>query len=168
MKKVISMLLAVIMLIAFGAFALGSGESEDADANQGSGTVDTADKGDNSAIGDYSVVIDSCRLAKDYEDKDVVIVKYKFTNNNDDDNASFTFAVQDTVYQNGVGLNKAYVLKDSANYDAGNQTKEIKKGASLDVEVAYELNDAETDIEVEIKEFISLNDKKITKTFSIK
>ena len=62
----------------------------------------------------------------------------------------------------------AYILKDSANYDSENQTKAIKKGASLEVEVAYELNDTETDIEVEVKEFISLNDKVISKTFSIK
>ncbi len=161
MKKLISILLAVILLVTFGVFALGSGQSDD-DSSQGSG--EAAD----TEIGDYSVVIDSCRLAKDYENQPVVIVKYIFTNNNDEDNAAFYLAFEDTVYQDGVGLNEAYVLKESANYSADNQTKEIKKGASIEVEVAYKLNDTTTDIEVELKELFSFNDKKITKTFSIK
>ncbi|MBO5725857.1 MAG: DUF5067 domain-containing protein, partial [Clostridia bacterium] len=104
----------------------------------------------------------------DYANKDVVIVKYKFTNNNDDEATAFYLTFDDAVYQNGVGLNEAYVLKDSANYNADNQTKEIKKGASIEVEAAYELNDTTTDIEVEVKELFSFSDKTIKKTFSIK
>ena len=45
--------------------------------------------------------------------------------------------------------------------------KEIKKGATLDVEVAYELNDATTDVEIEVKELFSFSEKVITKTFKI-
>lgn len=167
MKKLISMLLALILLVSFGAFALGSGSSDE-DSSQGSGEASGTASAADTDIGDYSVVIDSCRLAKDYEDKPVVIVKYIFTNNNDEDNAAFYLAFEDTVYQDGVGLNEAYILKENANYSAENQTKEIKKGASIEVEVAYKLNDTSTDIEVEVKELISFNDKKITKTFSIK
>lgn len=76
-------------------------------------------------------------------------------------------AFSDGVYQAGVGLNKAFVLDDSEKYSADNQTKEIKKGASIEVEVAYELNDTTTDIEVEVEELFSFNDDKIVKTFSI-
>jgi hypothetical protein len=97
----------------------------------------------------------------------VVIVKYIFTNVGDDDAAAFSYAFEDAVYQNGVGLNKAYFLDDSADYSADNQTKEIKKGASIEVEVAYELEDTTTDIEAEVSEFLSFNDTTITKTFSI-
>ena len=64
-------------------------------------------------------------------------------------------------------FNEAYVLKESANYEPDNQTKEIKKGATIEVEVAYELNDTTIDIEVEVKELFSFSDKTITKTFSI-
>ena len=165
MKKIVSLLLAILLIATFGAFALGSGESDEK-ADQGSGAAEG--EVNNETIGDYSVVIDSCRLAKDFEDKPVVIVKYIFTNNNNDDATAFYVAFEDKVYQDGVGLNNAYILKDSANYDSENQTKAIKKGASIEVEVAYELNDTETDIEVEVKEFINLNDKVISKTFSIK
>ena len=71
------------------------------------------------------------------------------------------------VYQNGVGLNESYFVNDNANYTADNQTKDIKKGATIEVEVAYELNDISTDIEVEVTELFSFSDSSVTKTFSI-
>lgn len=164
MKKISSLLLASILVIMFGLFALGSGDSETVD--QGDDKA-AASSGEDSEIGEYSVVIDSCRLAKDYQGKDVIIVKYKFTNNSNDDATAFYIAFDDAVYQNDVGLNEAYVLDDSANYNADNRTKEIKKGASIDVEVAYELNDTTSDVVVEVKELFSFDDKTVTKTFSI-
>ena len=166
MKRIISIVLAIVVLFAFAAFALASGEDET--GNQGSGTASGSSENVDTDIGDYSVVIDSCRLAKDYEGKDIVIVKYIFTNNSNDEATSFMTAFDDEVYQNGVGLNSAYVLDDSANYSSDNQTKDIKKGATIDVEVAYELNDTTTDIEVEVEELFSFDDKTITKTFSLK
>ena len=187
MKKSISIILAILLVMTFGFFAMGSGESETTD--QGSNTADVIDQNNNSddtadadnekvesakkenenddELGDYSVEIDSCRLAKDFEGNYIVIVKYIFTNNSEDA-ANFMFAFNDTVYQDGIGLNECYFADDSANYSSDNQTKDIKTGSSLDVEVAYELNDNTTDIEVEVKELISFSDKTITKTFSIK
>ena len=164
MKKLLTLLMAVVLLLTFGLFALGSSESDSSADDQGSGAaaVDTA----KTNLGDYNVEIKSCRLAKDYEGKDVVIVTYGFTNYGDDA-ASFSVSLEDAVYQSGVGLNKAYVLADSANYSADNQTKEIKKDASIDVEVAYELNDTTTPIDVEVSEWISFDDAKVTKTFTI-
>ena len=130
------------------------------------GTANATNNSSASALGNYEVVIDSCRIAEDYEGNPIAIVKYKFTNN-DDDAAAFSWTIETNVYQDGIGLNKCYFADESANYSSDNQNKEIKTGASLFVEVAYELNDATTDIEVEVSEFISFNDKKITKIFSI-
>ncbi len=45
--------------------------------------------------------------------------------------------------------------------------KKSKKGASLEIEVAYELNDITTDIVVEVSELISFSDDVVTRTFSI-
>lgn len=181
MKKFLLILLSLILMSTYCLFAIASSSDEDTTENQGTDKVeenpasdnaenqgeDTAEKGnDNSNLGDYTVEIKSCRLAKAYDGKDVIIVTYGFTNNSDDP-ASFNFTFTDNAYQAGIGLNEAYFLDDSANYSSDNQMKDIKTGATLDVEIAYELNDSTTDIEVEVKELISFNDKVITKTFKI-
>ena len=162
--KIGKWILAVMLVAVFAVFALGSGESETSDQGAGSAETKTAAE---SELGKYTVVIDSCRLAEDYSGKPVVIVKYLYTNVSNEEATSFMIAFDEEVYQNGVGLNEAYILDDSANYSADNQTKDIKKGATLEVEVAYELNDTTTDIEVEVEELFSFNDKKLTKTFTI-
>ena len=171
-----NLVLVILLVAVFFVFAAGSGEAEtDAQGSAGNATeqktpVQTAApdlEEVEGQLGDYAVVIDSCRLAEDYSNKPVVIVKYIFTNVDHSDPACFAWSVENAVYQNGIGLDEAFLLEDSADYSTDNQTKEIKKGASIEVEVAYELNDETTDIEVEVKELISFDDKVITKTFSI-
>ena len=162
-KKILAVIAITLLFIVF---AMGSGDDTATQSDQGSGTA-KATQTDNTSIGNYSVEISECRLSKDFEGKDVVIIKYKFTNVADENPASFYVAFDDAAFQNGVGLNEAYILDDSANYNSDNQTKEIKKGASLDVEVAYELNDTTTDVEIEVKELFSFDEKTITKTFKI-
>lgn len=163
-KKILIWAVIIAVIIFIGAIAIGS-SGDSPTENQGSGTASTQSSDSN--LANYKVEIMSCRLAKDYSGKDVVIVKYKFTNNNEKP-TSFMVAFDDNVYQNGVGLNNAYILDDDANYSSDNQTKEIKKGATLEVEAAYELNDTTTDIEVEVSQLFSMSDKVIKKTFSIK
>ncbi len=165
MKK-LSLLLTVLLVLAFGLFALGSGETETTVKDQGAGNV-AEDTTDPNAIGKYSVQIDSCRLAKDYEGDPVVIVKYIYTNVSDSNPTAFYIAFEDSVFQNGIGLNNAYILDDGANYNEDDQMKEIKAGATIEVEIAYELNDTTTDIQVEVSELFSFDDTVITKTFSI-
>ena len=166
MKRVCSLLLTILLIFTFCVFAIASGE--DTSSDQGSNTADKGTVDSDTVIGNYSLVIDSCRLAKDYSGDKIAIVKYIFTNNADDDGASFSLSFTDEAYQDGIGLNKSYLVDDSANYNADNQSKKIKKGSSIEVEVAYELNDDTTDIVIEVSEFISFNDTKITKTFTIK
>lgn len=165
MKKLLPVLLSLLVVFSFACFALGSGEDDSKKTTQAKGEAETTVE-ENKKLGDYAVEILSCRLAKDFEGKDVLIVKYKFTNNSDKA-ANFMFAFKDSVFQDGIGLNESYVLDDSAKYSADNQQKDIKPGSSLDVECAYELNDTKTDVEVEVKELVSLSDKTISKTFSI-
>ena len=161
MKRVLALIMAVLMIATFTVFALGSGSSEETD--QG---TDAAGKTEAPEVAGCTVDIKSSRLAKDYEGKDIIIVKYAFTNNEDEDK-NFSLAFDDKAFQNGVGLNKCYVADDSANYSGDNQTKDIKKGATLEVEVAYVLNDSTTDVEVEVSALFSFSDSKVTKTFSI-
>lgn len=162
MKKIISVVLLIFVLAFSFTSCFDSSSSND---DQGTGNAGGGSSKSN--LGDYNVVIDSCRIAEDYEGKPIVIVKYVFTNNGDEA-ASFMWSLNTSVFQDGIGLNECYVADDSANYSSDNQSKEIKSGASLSVEVAYELNDSVTDIEVEVSEYLSWSDKKVTKTFKIK
>lgn len=150
----------IMLLTLIGSF------SEEKTVSQGSGDA-VATVADNTTLGDYSIEIKSCRLAKDYFGKDVVIVTYGFTNVSGNEAQSFSWAFEDKVYQNSVGLNKAYALPEDTDYNGDNAYKEVKKGGSLDVEVAYELNDTTTDIEVEVKRLFSFSDKTLKKTFKI-
>lgn len=161
MKKAITFLTLFALLM----LALCSCVDTSTPQSQGSGSA-ASNNSPTSNLGDYNVVIESCRLATDYEGKPIVIVKYTFTNNGDEP-ASFMFSLECNAFQDGIGLNECYFVDDSANYSSDNQTKEIKKGASLAVEVAYELNNSTTDVEIEVSELISFSDKKITKIFSI-
>ena len=161
MKKAIIFITLFALLLLTLCSCVDTGNTQD----QGSGSA-SSNSSSNSKLGDYDVIIESCRLATDYEGEPIVIVKYKFTNNGDEP-ACFAWSLEYDAFQDGVGLNECYFADDSANYSSDNQTKEIKRGFSLSVEVAYELNDSTTDVEIEVSELISFSDKKITKTFSI-
>ena len=58
------------------------------------------------------------------------------------------------------------MISDDGNYDSNNnQSKEIKPGVTIDVMVAYKLNDTTSPVEVEVGQFLSFDNTKITKTF---
>ena len=162
LKKIGILLSVILILSTFSLFAMGSGESED---NENQGTGEANEEQNENNLGKYNVVISSCRLSTDWEGKPIVIVKYIFTNNDDEPTAFYM--MEANVYQNGVGLNECIFVSDDANYSSDNQSKEIKKGATIEVEIAYNLNDTTTDIEVEVSRLISFSDKKVTKTFKI-
>ena len=125
MKKMSQVVVTIILLSVFGILALGSGNTNTSgEINQGEGNVDGVI--DDTALGDCSIEIKSCRLAKDYEGENVVIVTYGYTNHSDTPTA-FNIAVSDNVYQDGVGLNKSYVLEENAAYNSENQSKMEEK-----------------------------------------
>ena len=163
-KKILSILAVIAVLLAFGLCAIASSDSSDSDDDQGAGDANQNENGSN--LGNYNVVIKSCRLAEDYEGNPIVIITYSFTNN-DKDPANFSYTFEDNVYQNGIGLNECYFVSEEANYSSDNQLKDIKQGATIEVEVAYVLNDTTTDLEVEVNELISFNEKIVKKTFKI-
>lgn len=107
----------------------------------------------------------NCRTAKGYDGEPIVIVSYKFTNNSDEP-VSFLFMFASRAYQAGVELEDCYLVADSENYSWENQTKNIKGGATIDVEFAYELNDTYTDVEIELCN--RWNGAKARKIFSFK
>ena len=160
MKKT-KLLIAILVIALFAVFALGSSDSGTND--QGSQNVNSSQGN----LGNYNVDINDCRVAQDYEGNPVIIIKYTFKNVADDDTASFDWSISDKAYQNGVELEKAYTLDDSANYNSENKSTNIKMGASIEVEVAYELRDTTADVEVELEELISFDNKSVKKIFKL-
>ena len=116
-------------------------------------------------IGDYTVEILSARKSTDYEGKDAIVIRYSFTNNSDDA-TSFMFATQSKAFQDGVELEMA-VLMDDDTYNSQDLTKEIKTGASIEVEKAFVL-DSDSPVEAEVSELVSFDDEqKVEKTFDL-
>ena len=115
---------------------------------------------DPNRLGAYRVEILSARLST-YLTKPIIIIKYKFTNLSNE-TESFSYAIEDYVYQNGIRLDSPLA------YETDRYT-EIKPGVTIEIEIAYYLNDTTTDVEVELTKWLaSSNSKKVTKTFSLK
>lgn len=112
-------------------------------------------------LGDYYLEIMDYEIKKDYEDKDSIVVTYKFTNNSEE-NATFLVKILGKAFQDGVELSDAIIFGEE-----NNSLKEIKTGASIEVKKAYVLNNLESPVEIEAKRALSLDKEKITKTFEI-
>lgn len=155
--------LVVVGIFVILMFAGGGDESEQTSDTSDTNNTIVAEKNSPEAgkIGDYIVTIKESKIVENGE-KNILVVTYSFTNNSDDSQA-FTYAITDKLFQNGVELGTVYSswgMEDEYNFD--NKSKEIKPGITLDVQCAYELNDLTTDVEVEITEWISFDDKKLT------
>ena len=78
------------------------------------------------------------------------------------------WSISTDLFQNGIGLDEAYYFDSSVNYSSDNRNKSIKNGATIEVEVAYTLNDTTSDVEVEVTEYLGWTDEKVTTIFEIK
>lgn len=159
---IIAVIAAVIIIIAVISSA-GSGDKStpDTPATNSSVEADTTEA-TNNTVGDYGCVIKSAKLTKNWEGKDTVLLTYEFTNNSSSP-ASFDVALIDHVYQDGIGLETAFLSDD----DTDLLDVEIKPGVSKDVRKAYLLRNTSTDLEVEISELISFSDEKIVTTVKL-
>ena len=126
-----------------------------------SSTLQQTEKGN---LGDFEVSIKEAKLTKDYKDNPSVIVTYTFKNNSSESH-TFMSSLMDYVYQNGVQLERTVSRNSEINSD--NEIKNIKDGASIDVQKIYLLNDNEADLEVEVTELISFSDRKVVKSFKM-
>lgn len=103
-------------------------------------------------IGDFIVTINNSKIVRDtYDNTDVIIVTYSFTNNSENP-ASFLWNIDETLFQNGIeDINTTYIAGHDNEYDSTNASREIQPGVTLEVQRAYTLVDTVTDIDVEIK-----------------
>lgn len=137
---------------------------EKADDESASEATPAEEKAEEPADSEYAVTIDSATVGTDYSDNPCVFITYTFTNVSDDDASAFISSVTADVYQDGVECETAFADTDGG----GNSMTKVKKGSSIEVVQAYELQNTTSDVEVEVKELFAWDDIKLaTRTFQI-
>ncbi len=163
MKKIVLMLCFILFSLLLSLFALEGYVSTETPINNQKIKTPQND----CSLGEYYLDIKGVRLAKDLDGKDVAIIKYCFTNISNTP-ATFNSAFEAYVYQNNVGLDRAYILEKSANFDPNPQNEQINSGDSLELEVAYILTDTTAELKLELKSIFPCEDNLMKKTLQIK
>lgn len=99
---------------------------------------------------EFEIEIGDVVVTDDGDDKDLLVMNLTFTNNSDEAN-SFGSAVDFEIFQNDISLKSGYLPYNHPSADealSSNTYTDVKKGASLEVQVVYELNDPSAPIEV--------------------
>lgn len=96
-----------------------------------------------------SLKITNHYLAKDYADKDVLIIEYEFYNGEDDAEA-FIYLFDDKVFQNGVECDSTVIGCDEI--DSQQQMNKIQPGVTVNIREGYHITDM-SDVSVEVTEF---------------
>ena len=107
----------------------------------------------------FDVSIDDVRVTDDGEGKGLVVIAVTFTNDADAP-VSFGTAVETSLYQNGVALKEGYLPYSHPLRDTdleSNAYTDVKKGASLPVQVTFELIDDAAPVEVSLADRMSFD-----------
>ena len=103
-------------------------------------------------LGEYHVALTDIQRATGSSNTPCVILSFLFTNNGSDA-AAFTMAIAKSVYQNGVECEMALFTTPSVN--GMKSLMDAMDGASIEVQSAFELHDAESPIEIELRELFN-------------
>lgn len=103
-------------------------------------------------VSNYAVTIDSARIAKNYENKDCLVVDFSFTNNSDS-NQSFASAMIATAFQNGVQIDSTVGIYEDSSDVTDTEYKMLQPGATAKVTKAYILV-SQTPVDIEVSEFL--------------
>lgn len=119
-------------------------------------------------LGDNYVEIKGGQLATDYEGNPVCIITYSWTNNSDE-TTSAMYEISEKAFQDGVELDSAYFILDSSIYDSGSSMKDVRPGATADIQCAFVLANQTSDVEFELSELFnfSKNPDRVVKTYTI-
>ncbi|MBK2001880.1 DUF5067 domain-containing protein [Listeria ivanovii subsp. londoniensis] len=153
------------LTLSLALTACGTTEDTSSEAKTETAKAETKEKKkkDPNKLGDYQVEIISLEVIKDYEGKDAIAVKSKFTNNSKE-NISFMVAIDQQAFQNGTQLETTVSSGDVL----GNTDKDVQPGSSLEVTETYSLQDTQNKVDIEAKELISFSDNTVKKSFELK
>lgn len=164
-KRLVAAAMACAVAGSLGLFGCSSGSDAPAKEEAGGGETQPAQK-EEAPAAKYAVSIDDCATTSDYQGNPALVVTYTWTNNSDDD-AMFSVAIRDKVFQNGVELDFAVISSSDGSFDTGASMKDIKPGATQTVQKAYLLED-QSDVTIECEESFSFSDELLAEqTFSL-
>lgn len=163
MKKFIAFIMCAALSIGF----VGCGD-KDSSSNQNTSSKDDTPKETSSIVattGSLAIDIVSTELTKDKNDADSVFVNIKFTNNTSK-KQNFKYSVGIKAKQGEKMLSPA-IIAENEKYKPSLITKNIEPGESLEIKVAYVLNDKTTPIDVMCKPNSGENKDEITKQLKL-
>ena len=163
-------ILAVILIVFVFFWSIGSSDDSKPDTSSTNKTVAAQkvkeENEENGKINNYTAIVKTSKVSKDYSGDPIIIVTYTFTNNSKK-YAAFGYVIQDKLFQNGVELKAVISTYGIDDYDFNNKYKDIKPGVTFDVQSAYYLNDSESPVDVELSDILGLKDPLVT-TINIK
>ena len=107
-------------------------------------------------LGDYTVEIKDAAVTQDSDGNPAVVITYSWTNNSTE-TTSPASSLSTAVFQNGVGMESAFIWDESV-YDSSAYTTDVRPGTTIDVQEAFALQDTASPIEVEISEWLSFDE----------
>jgi len=101
---------------------------------------------------EFNVKVTNAIVTDDGSGKDLLVLYINFTNNSDSA-MSFSYAINANLFQNDIALKRAYLPYNHPLDDSdlsSNTYTEIKKGASIDLILVYDLYDAVNPVEIQL------------------
>lgn len=170
MKKVLLLIMVCFCIIILCACGGQPAEeaTEPAEEAAEQATDNTAPEA--ASDGKYGIELKDAQVVTNYEGKNILVVKYTFTNYSED-TTSATVALYIKAFQDGVQLENGFLYTDDLTEDLAplqeNDWKDIRPGASIDCYAGFEL-DSTSEVEVEVTEFISFDSTILaSKTYAV-
>ena len=120
--------------------------------------------GNTAELPDCVLTYKGARIGKDYQGNPAIILKFNYKNTGSAE-SMFSTAASVKLFQDGVGLENAIIT--DGTYDAQPSLTTVQNGGALDVEAAYKLRSATSQITVTITDWLGISGRKMSGTITL-
>lgn len=108
--------------------------------------------------------IKSAVLTADYGGSQAILITYSWTNNSQETTNALSAFIE-RAFQDGVQLDSATILSTNPQYSAGTALRDVRPGATTDVQRAYLISDSGSPVEFEVFEFLGDDETAVSMSF---